>query len=300
MKKLVILTGKSGDLCNRLFRFARFYCAKPPEICLMDLTLYQFVYLFSPGNFLWRVQFWVLRLLNNARFQKLVTFLKRLPFVEKLDPPAYRPGESDQALSKFYQRLIDSKSRIILVEDNTYFMLADVEQGGSHEKLKDIFTLKTRYSNEAKSLMKRKQVDATLIGVHMRRRDYRTFAGGKYYFDNQEYCDRLKSLSSESGNPQKLIFLLICEESLELKDFDAVDTLSFGQSSIGLDQALLKECDYLVGPASTFSGWVSFLHEIPRAEIIKSKQTLGWKDFEKVSCNYIAGMEIHPPAPVRR
>lgn len=288
--KIVILTGKCGDLCNRLFRFARFYCAKPRGVILIDISLFQYVYLFSPKALTWRLYFLVLRSLNNYRFSFLVSLLNRLPCTEKIDPPKYNPSEERRSMESFYESLLHSGKRIILVKENTYFLASDHESEASLLKLRKIFNLKSRYKNEVRSLLEAHKAHNKVISVHLRRRDYKTFAGGIFHFTNEEYNEQIQHISKLSAHSKSPLFILICEEPLNLKDFQPSNVLCFGPSSIGIDQALLESSDLIIGPASTFNAWVSFLHGIPRVEISKLYDSNGLIDYQKTSCNYIPGM----------
>lgn len=288
MKKVVILTGKSGDLCNRLFRFARFYCAKPRGVLLLDITFYQFAYLFSPKSFLWKSFFLLLRLLDNKRFAGLVRILQSLPGIQKADPTRLGSETSNRTLSRFYEYVLEATSRVILVEENTFYLVADHENEEAAAALKKIFNLKKKYTKECARLFQQCDTTRITVGVHLRRRDYRTFAGGRYFFDNQQYRGFLSQLQSANPYPGKLEFLLVCEEPLEIADFRPLEVKCFGPSSIGVDQALLSACNFIVGPPSTFSGWAAFLHRIPRAEIQSRNQSISWADFKETSCNYIS------------
>jgi hypothetical protein len=288
MTKIVILTGKAGDLCNRLFRFARFYCAKPPGVCLIDLTLYQFVYLYAPKFPLWRLLFLLLRLLDNKRFSVAVRALEMIPGVCKIDPTSFGTETKNQDLSKFYSHVQRTPGRIFLVEASTYYMQVENSTNFPIDRLKKIFHLKSHYHSASKEFLKHRNPQATLIGVHLRRRDYRTFAGGRFYFDDEQYKNILIKLASTAPGNAPIQFVMVCEEPIETDVYKPLNVLCFGPSSIGVDQALLASADYLVGPPSTFSGWVSFLHGIPRAEIQSSEHNISWGDFHDTPCNYIS------------
>jgi len=286
MTKLVILTGRAGDLCNRLFRFARFYCAKPPGIWMLDATMYQFVYLFRPKTLGWHLLFFLLRLLNRPRLDGLVRILESLPAVEKINPPESADGEFCRSLRKFYEMVSASPGRIILVDVSAFYMRADVDWQKHLPYLGEIFRLKPRYEREATRLLQDLPKEFCLVGVHLRRRDYRTFVDGKLFFDDAECRREIQSLLSTYKGAKPLLFILVCEEPVDIKNFHSLPVRCFGPSCIGLDQAILERCDYIIGSPSTFNGWVGFLREIPRAEFKKNSPPIAWNDFGPTNCNY--------------
>lgn len=286
MTRIVILTEKSGDLCNRLFRFARFYCSKPKDVLLLDITLYQFAYLFSPRCVFWRVFLLALRLLNNARFARVAKILEGLPGVETILPPGPDANGGNTEISQIYSQMRQSSRRIFVVKGGAFYMRGEEGNDRAMAELRRIFSLKPRYKNAVKKLLGKDRREAPVVGVHLRRRDYRTFAGGKFYFDDEEYHNRLLGLASGPSGNNPPLFVLICEEPLDIANFSLENVRCLGPSSIGFDQALLEVCDYIVGPPSTFNAWPSLLHGIPRAVISRNKKCLDWTDFSPASVNY--------------
>ena len=104
--------------------------------------------------------------------------------------------------------------------------------------------------------------DGVLVGVHVRRGDYRDFEGGKYYYEDEVY-DRNKAaiereFASKGKNVQFLMFP--CRTAVE-------------------DQWMMSQCDYLMGPPSTFTMWASFMGKVPLGIIKCKTDTLTLADF---------------------
>ena len=100
------------------------------------------------------------------------------------------------------------------------------------------------------------------MGVHVRRGDYRDFEGGKYYYEDEVY-DRNKAaiereFASKGQNVQFLMFP--CRTAVE-------------------DQWMMSQCDYLMGPPSTFTMWASFMGKVPLGIIKCKTDTLTLADF---------------------
>jgi len=286
MRKVVVLADKTGDLGNRLFRFARFYNSKPRSIWLCDLSLYQFAYLYSPKRTLTRLLFCLLRLLDNKRYTALVRWLSGRSWVAEINVP--EDIQSDAALADFYKFVHDSRERVVMVRGNTLYLRTGEADPETASRLRDIFRLKRKHRKKAARKIGLNRSDGPLVGVHIRRRDYRTFVGGKFYYEDDVYRAVISRLDAGWVGPGTPQFILVCEEPVEAKSFPSSRVVFFGPGSVCFDQALLEACNFIVGPPSTFSGWVSFLHGIPRAEIREAKQCLSWSDFRETPYSYIS------------
>jgi hypothetical protein len=117
-----------------------------------------------------------------------------------------------------------------------------------------------------------------VIGVHVRRGDYREFAGGKYYFSQAEYAHKLMQLVSSSPE-RKMSFALCSNEPIELGHFEGL-TVCTGPGHAVEDMYLLAECDYIVGPPSTFSQWASFYGKRPLLQLRSLDQPMNLGQFK--------------------
>jgi hypothetical protein len=286
MAKIVVLTDKTGDLGNRLFRFARFYNSKPRGIWLIDLTLYQFAYLYSPRSMVIRLGFFLLRLLDNKRYADLVYWMGRRPWVAEIKVPD--DIQSHAPLAEFYNLVESCRRRVVMVRGNTLYLRTTEAEPGTIGRLRDTFRLKCKHRKKVARKLAPFRSTGPLVGVHLRRRDYRTFVGGKFFYEDDVYRDAISRLDAGWEGPETPQFILVCEEPIETKNFKISGVTFFGPGSVCFDQALLAACDFIFGPPSTFSGWVSFLHGVPRAEIRKAKQLISWADFRETKCDYVS------------
>jgi hypothetical protein len=117
----------------------------------------------------------------------------------------------------------------------------------------------------------RQAVDATisrarrrggiLIGVHVRRGDYRTFQDGSFFYEWPEYraiMEHIVALFPE----QDVAFLICSDEDVRLDVFHGM-AVERGHGLHVADLYSLAGCDYLVGPPSSFSLWASFYGRRP-------------------------------------
>jgi hypothetical protein len=100
-----------------------------------------------------------------------------------------------------------------------------------------------------------------IVGVHIRRRDYRVFKEGIYFYPLNLFAAYMRRIRELFVGQCR--FVVCCEEPLEHSEFADFDIL-VGPGDLMGDLLALSACDYIVGPPSTFSGWASFSREIPR------------------------------------
>lgn len=103
----------------------------------------------------------------------------------------------------------------------------------------------------------------TLVGVHVRRGDYKDFEGGRYYYEDDVYeCNKNAVRTELENKGYKVRFLM------------------FPRGAAVEDQWMMAQCDYLMGPPSTFTMWASFMGKVPLGIIKDRNHTLVLSDFK--------------------
>jgi len=113
-------------------------------------------------------------------------------------------------------------------------------------------------SELAKKTSQHKSDGYKLIGVHLRRGDYKTWKKGAYYYNDEVYKNQMESISGQlkqQGN-EKILFILFSNESL---DFQESANLLISKENWYVDHYIMSLCDYLIGPPSTFTLWASII-----------------------------------------
>lgn len=123
------------------------------------------------------------------------------------------------------------------------------------------YALKNEYYQENTLVNKVEQLknkDYTLIGVHIRRGDYKTWKGGKYYFEDDVFEANMNQISKEliSKGKHKHVFILFSNEELK---FTESDNIIISQNDWYIDHYIMSQCDYLIGPLSTFTLWATLI-----------------------------------------
>jgi hypothetical protein len=100
-----------------------------------------------------------------------------------------------------------------------------------------------------------------VMGVHVRHGDLRIWRGGRYFFDPARYAAWMRELAEQFPG-RKTAFLVCSDEPRHPDEFPGL-AVGFGPGSLVGDLYALAECDYVMGPPSTFSQWASFYGSKP-------------------------------------
>tara|TARA_A100001015_G_C14973703_1_gene706265 strand:+ start:164 stop:937 length:774 start_codon:yes stop_codon:yes gene_type:complete len=145
-----------------------------------------------------------------------------------------------------------------------------------YNELKKIYSFKKwGLSKKAKFLVNhldnQKKKGKFIVGIHIRRNDYKTWNNGKFYFSDQFYKDVINKVKINLKNEKKDPFFVI------VSDEKIVSKIGFNLLSNGSwkeDQITLQSCDLIVGPPSTFSMWASYIAQIPLIQLTSTEYDL--------------------------
>jgi hypothetical protein len=100
-----------------------------------------------------------------------------------------------------------------------------------------------------------------LVGIHVRRGDYRSFNDGAYFYSLPEY----RRVMEEVANlfPQQSVAFVVCSDEDIPSDAFSGLTVELENRLHVVDLYCLAECDYVLGPPSSFSLWASFYGDRP-------------------------------------
>ena len=106
---------------------------------------------------------------------------------------------------------------------------------------------------------------AIVVGVHLRRGDYKEMMP-QWYFDDATYLRMMREFESSIGRRVK--FAMVSNEPINVAYFrengqDVMDASGSPQEDI----VTLSLCDYIMGPASTFSWWAAYYGNKPRLSL---------------------------------
>lgn len=126
-----------------------------------------------------------------------------------------------------------------------------------------------------------------VIGVHIRKKDYKEYWGGRFYFTETEIRPMLDDYIAKSGiDRSKTVFVICSDEHLDTSAFNGLN-IYLNSGSIGEDLFILSSCDSMIGSDSTFGAISAYLGNIPI--VFFSKETIDWKVLQTPGYNYHNG-----------
>lgn len=171
--------------------------------------------------------------------------------------------------NRFYNIIPHIVKKIKFFSCPWYTSLDDDIPEKYHEVIKRYFMPAENICSDVDCIFDREYTNNVIIGVHIRRGDYSTWHGGRYYYSLEQYancCKLLMNLFSDKN--KKCIFFLSSNEKLELdSSWKDIPFFKLSSSSPISDLYALSKCSYIIGPPSTFSSWASFFGKVPLAFI---------------------------------
>jgi hypothetical protein len=140
----------------------------------------------------------------------------------------------------------------------------------------DKYTLKEKYYRNNllfKQIMHKKNEGKIVIGVHIRRGDYRYFENGRYFYTDvvySKYMDRLTYL-----NHNCFFVIFSNEKTAFINDSKTI----ISEEEWYIDQFLMSRCDYLIGPSSTFTLWASYIGKVKYFHIQDEEANITFDNF---------------------
>lgn len=154
--------------------------------------------------------------------------------------------------------------------DNAYIL--------KHKKeLLDIFAFRSEVLAKVKSNLP--DFDGVTVGVHIRRGDYKSWRGGAYYYDDTAYISVMRALASQLQDQGcKCRFLICSNEPFDTGLLD-LNFIRIPEASGMDDLCALSQCDYIIGPPSSFSQWASFYGDVPLHLLLNAQEEIDINEF---------------------
>lgn len=125
----------------------------------------------------------------------------------------------------------------------------------------------------------RREASSKIVGVHIRKGDYKRFFDGKFYYDDEEYADFMCQMIQLLGDDT--LFFIASNEKVNMECFSRFHIIDIHNTKPSEDLYALSKCDYIMGPFSTFSAWASFWGDVPCC-FFKRKTVLKLSEFQIV------------------
>jgi len=267
MKKLILILQK-GQHSNRLIlnlNFHAFCLEHGIEYC--NPTLTQASYYLSPCRTTTKSYVGFLRknllfgVFRNSSFVKkyfsvawlasLLGFVKFIVFNRDI---VQKNNDCEKILLKTFEK------NITVFTGGWWFRVPNLIEKHRDELIK-MYSLKPEfYENNDfyRTIIKLKQEDNILIGIHIRRGDYKKWRGGKYYFEDDVYEKYMKDLSQKLSEKtaKNQVFIIFSNNAVK---FTGSENLLISKEAWYIDHHIMSMCDYLIGPLSTFTLWANYI-----------------------------------------
>ncbi|CAN5440076.1 hypothetical protein BH11BAC3_BH11BAC3_47740 [soil metagenome] len=126
-----------------------------------------------------------------------------------------------------------------------------------------------------------KQAYGIIVGVHLRKGDYINFKEGRYFFSDATYLSYMIQMSALLKNNNILFYLFSNEKIIKL-NFKGVSIFCKDNQPASGDLWAMSQCNYIMGPPSTFSMWASFWQQCPLRFLENENELLSLDQFKTV------------------
>lgn len=116
-----------------------------------------------------------------------------------------------------------------------------------------------------------------VVGVHIRGGDYRTWRNGRHFYPPGRYAAWIRNMAEQFPG-RRTVFLVASDEPHTADEFPGLN-VSFSRGSPVVDLYALAECDYILGPPSTYSQWASFYGNKPLLHLYEERTVPRPEDF---------------------
>jgi len=271
---MIILAYKPGQLANCIFLHAQILAfGKEHNVKVVNFGFYSYAQFFpttsgsilkgKTGEFVYKSVFYVTRVLYKLRiFNRYIVSLEGKNF--SLGSP-----ENIKKLSRNF----------ILLQGWGFEASNLLKKQKSY--LQEYFKPNYDYILQADNVITALKGFDLVIGVHIRRGDYKEFMNGKYFYSIASYVALMEKTKAIFGG-KKVVFIVCSNDKLTKSDFPTLDV--FVESNHFLvDLMLLSKCNYIFGPPSTFSMWASYYGNVPLYQVENLDFTPTLTDFKIVT-----------------
>lgn len=263
---MIILSDLRGQLCNRIFLTGYgMALAEGTGQTLVDFSLNEYAGCF-PAT---RRKKWLelpYKLLRGI-VRAFVKIVWRIPMARELiiDVTYSNSGETSTANPAFMARI--KRRPITFIRMDSYFDLSKIVFPPT-ETIRRHFTPDPEVLSTVREHARHAKGDAdVLIGVHIRRGDYDVHLGGRHYFPAEFYREAMDRVAALFPN-RRVAFLLCSNEKQSLELFAPL-RVTPGPGTLLGDLYCLAECDYLLGPPSTYSLWAAYYARKPVCQMFR-------------------------------
>jgi hypothetical protein len=277
---VVIVFGKTGQLCNRLFNLSSFITNSIENKYKMKILYFNEYYFYFEN-------------INNKIEPYEIEFLFENTIIGKINYMVKNNQRRISRLLKIFGVYYDKTGNINQInfirsaQQNKVYVTGwpywDVENFIKHsDLLRFIFTPTDGVMEKCNRIIDdSKQKSDILVGVHIRHGDYKEYMDGKYYFEADDYCRIIRNFNMNLLNNGYNPLFIICSNGKI--DFAKEDFKFYISKNNAIEDIyLLSKCNYILGPPSTFSMWSSFYGKVPLKVLFHKNEVIKIEDFSEI------------------
>ena len=154
------------------------------------------------------------------------------------------------------------------------------------DEIVQLFEFSPKVQRRAEGRLVTKHPDAIRLGVHIRRGDYAKWCGGHYYYNDEQFITAIQQFMQLM--PDKKVEVYICGNDPKLDHIHyhrtlGADIVHFPDGKPAEDLCLFSQCDYLIGPPSTFTLVASMYRDTPLYWIVDANAPMTLDSFQSFS-----------------
>ena len=253
-----------GGLCNRIFPFANLVAfAAERDAAILNPAFVRHAHYFIGTKGGTIPTFPPTDKQANSHWKELAVSLSRFRFrvVNKFQPRRVISLGDDEPLR------LDDPDQVARLSASSYvrgtYVIDRTNLPKHADVIREYFRPVESVEREVQECLRKARSGCDLlVGVHVRQIDYREHFHGLLFYETPEYCQLMQEVRDLFA-PQKIRFLVCSDVPQDFTVFAGLDCVSGPGTELG-DLYSLAACDYLVGPASTYSQWASFYGQVPR------------------------------------
>ena len=148
----------------------------------------------------------------------------------------------------------------------------------------DLFTIDDIYTNTVREKMLQVEGgddNVVRLGVHIRRGDYAQWKDGIYCYDDETYARYINRFAALHDGEDIHVFLSTNDPDVVEEKYQEMCPnvhIHYLRGNSPQDLFMLSECDYVIGPPSTFSLVAIMYRDIPLYRMDTSDETVSLKD----------------------
>jgi len=288
---MIIISAKTGQLGNRLFNFANFIgFAAENKTKLINPCFEEYASHFETTS-----RDVMCRFPAKPNFNKLNASSKKRHYLYRLVSRLVKIIDKYKLNGKLVRHIRCPDNRIYMLDDTDAAKIPFKETGFafvsglnfrdiSHIRkyLPDIrayFTPIEPHRVNVENLVKSARTDCdVLIGIHIRAGDYSQHLGGKFCFGIEDYLGFMRQVLSLFPN-QRLGFLVCSNGDLQREAFEEFN-YCFGNNDFIEDMYSFSQCDYILGPPSTYTLWACLYGDVPLCFIQDPNEKISLNKFQ--------------------